>query len=522
MFKSRLFTLLKMNLIYMNPQYTVQLRKKGKSGKKLVRSLLTQQLMLALLFLFMYSTMMVPLKLGSHPGFFAMYVALFTLMAVAQSVSVIFNVFYESNDLKDFLALPFKMSEVFLAKFLVVALGVVPFLLPIFSVFFLTATDAGMPVVFAVLFSLFLFLLFSLFIYTLCVWGISAFAQTKFFQQHQKMMTTGMMMVTTAGMLGGIFYLNFKTSSSNATLKDAPKIFLFTPLYEAITKPGSLVSLAVIFGMIALTALAALFIFKTVIPRFYQQSTQHIVQKVKRKKAGRSLQKMLVSYNLNLIKDPTLLMQAVTMTLIFPVAFIFPLLSLKGLIGNISLNFAGAFFLGGLGLSYLSVTTSSLVAVIISLDQERFSFMKSLPLSFKSYLKVKFWTMTVLQMLLNSVVVLALILISGISLLLGLCLLLGSILGTYLLCEFYFYRDYRFLTLNWTNITQLFTRGGGNFARMLAMFAGYLVLALVIGLFVFLLHLSPILGNVIILLLLVGAFVGGKMYFERAFWQKLD
>ncbi len=61
------------------------------------------------------------------PGFFTYYVALFGMLGLTQSISVIYNIFFEGNDLQVFLPLPFGQEQVFSAKILVVALTIIPF-----------------------------------------------------------------------------------------------------------------------------------------------------------------------------------------------------------------------------------------------------------------------------------------------------------------------------------------------------------------------------------------------------------
>ena len=105
------------------------------------------------------------------------------------------------------------------------------------------------------------------------------------------------------------------------------------------------------------------------------------------------------------------------------------------------------------------VNPTSFISNLISLDQENFLFVRSLPLSMKRYLREKFRFGVVLQLSLTAVIVLAAVLLFRMPLILAVSFLIGALWSSFLLCLKYFARDYRLLLLDWTNISQLFTRG---------------------------------------------------------------
>lgn len=101
------------------------------------------------------------------PGFFTYYVALFGMLGLTQSISVIYNIFFEGNDLQVFLPLPFGQEQVFSAKILVVALTIIPFVFPLLVMFILTGWRADLGILLTIIISI---LLFSLFLIILFVW----------------------------------------------------------------------------------------------------------------------------------------------------------------------------------------------------------------------------------------------------------------------------------------------------------------------------------------------------------------
>ncbi|OUK49193.1 ABC transporter, partial [Enterococcus faecium] len=133
----------------------------------------------------------------------------------------------------------------------------------------------------------------------------------------------------------------------------------------------------------------------------------------------------------------------------------------------------------GIALAFLTVNQTSFISNLISLDQENFLFIRSLPISMNQYLKEKFRFGWILQSFLTG----GIALLSGLSFQLPLffipSLLFGSLFGCYLLSLRYFARDYRLLLLNWTNINQLFNRGSGSLG-LVATMMGSLIISIIL------------------------------------------
>ena len=86
---------------------------------------------------------------------FTTYIVMFIVMAVLQGFYLIYNLFYESKDLIHYLPLPFTGSEVFTAKLAVLALLMLPYLIPVLSLFLLLGQDAGQPILITIIISFF-------------------------------------------------------------------------------------------------------------------------------------------------------------------------------------------------------------------------------------------------------------------------------------------------------------------------------------------------------------------------------
>lgn len=530
--RQKLGALIRTSLRYANPQYTEKARKKGKSGVKLTRSLVLQFVFLAALFTVLYGGILFLTDFSRMPGYFTMYVGLFGILALSQGISVIYNVFFESKDLGAYLPLPFQQAEIFLSKILVVMLTVVPFVLPLLVLFALTAWQSGNMIVLAAVLGIVGFLLFLGVMLFLCALIVLGLTRTKLFQKHKKLMTTGLMVLSTGIAVVGVLVMqnsgHVDYSEASEALPDRGALVPFLPVYWAMNRPFSLQGLlgwAILIGVFLILALVIKVFF---LPKLYEQlteiSTAQAVVKRKRKD-GQSLNQLLRAYNLQLIKDPNLAMQVLSSSVMMPLVM---LISSGGavrstLTDGLPAQLAGVAFAAGLLLSFLSSNPTSFVANIISLDRENYDFINTLPISKKDYLKQKF----LVGYLIQAVIAILMAVVGGVmfklSPLLIISLILGTLVGSFVMSLFYFARDHRLLLTNWTSVTQLFQRGGGTWLMVIVMFLGIFLGFIAIGVYaVAALSLPFVPLNILVvggLLLICGGVI---VYFKKQFWDKLD
>lgn len=529
--KQKLGALIRTSLRYANPQYTEQARKKGKSGATLTRSLILQFVFLAGLFTVMYGGILFLTDFSRMPGYFTMYVGLFGVLALSQGISVIYNVFFESKDLGAYLPLPFQQAEIFFSKILVVMLTVVPLVLPLMVLFGLTAWQSGSVIPLAAILGIIGFLLFlgiMLFVCALIVLGLT---RTKLFQKHKKLMTTGLMVLSTGIAVIGVLVMqnsgHVDYSETGGQLPDRGILLPFLPVYWAINRPFSwqgLLGWGLLLGLFLALALIIKVFF---LPRLYEQlteiSTAQAVVKRKRKD-GQTLNQLLRSYNFQLIKDPNLAMQVLSSSVVMPVVLLISSGSaVRNLFDGLPNKLAGVAFAGGLLLTFLSANSTSFVANIISLDRENYDFINTLPISKKDYLKQKFLVGYLIQAGIGIVMAIVGVVMLKLSPLLAISLVLGTLVGSFVMSLFYFARDHRLLMTNWTSVTQLFQRGGGTWLMVIVMFVGMFVGFAAIGFYAvaaMALPFAPLNIIVIGVLLLICAAV--TAYFKTQFWNKLD
>ncbi len=522
--KNQLAELMRVNFLYVNPQLTSRARKKGKRGKKLSRYLVLQFALSGLIILVIYSFTMIMIDFSRMPGFFTYYVALFGLLGLSQSISVIYNIFFEGNDLQAYLPLPFKQSQIFLSKILVVAMTISPYVFPLLVLFLLTGWRAQLFIGLTIFWSFLLFSLFLLLLFCLASLLVFGLAQTPLFKKHRKAVTSILLGGSMAITVIGIMWMNHQTLDISVGLTDRQAIPFLLPFYYAMSQPFSMDGLLNIGYLLIGAFLLVLAIRSLILPRLADQLTMSTTEvKVKRKqKKNQTLRQLLFSYNLQLIKEPNLILQVISSSLLTPIIFIVAFAVGGGMdLSTLDHRLLGVVFVSGLLLAFLTINQTSFVSNLISLDQQNFLFIRSLPLSMKLYLKEKLYFGWLLQSCLTGGIALIAGLIFQLPILFLLCFLAGSLAGCYILSLRYFVRDYRLLLLDWTNISQLFTRGAGNLglvATLMGTMIGSVIFLVLYGIAAFAFPFWLVNGVVLILFLL-GTF-SIIHYYQKNFWNK--
>lgn len=530
--KKKLGALLRTALLYTNPQYTDQSRRKGKSGKKLIQAIILQYVLLAVIFTGIYGAILFVIDFSEMPGYFTLYIGLFGLLALSQGISVIYNVFFESKDLGAYLPLPFRQSEIFLSKILAVTLTVVPYVLPLFVLFSLAAWQAGNAMVLAIMLGFIAFFLVLGILLCICSLIVLALTRTKVFQKHKKLMTTGLMFFSTILAVVGVLFMQLSDTGDQTEMGlevlDRTVITPLVPIHWAVTQPFSGIGLVGWLALIGLFALLALSIKVFFLPRLYEQlmtvSTTETFKK-RTRKVGQTTQQLLRSYNWQLIKEPNIAMQVLSSSIVLPIIM---LMSFGSIIsqfagGGLANRLIGVVFATGIFMAYMSCNQTSFVANLISLDRENYDFIRTLPFSKKAYLKEKFLIGFFIQAIITGGMVLVAAIFLKLSIWLTIAGLLGAVLGSFVMSTIYFARDYRLLMTDWTSVTQLFQRGGGNILMAIFIMLGMFVGAILIGGYAFATYAYPVMPFTPLviggILLLCGAIL---YYYKQRFWDRLD
>ncbi len=134
---STIWELIKINILYSNPQSLANLKKRQekhpKENFKAYKSMMRQQALMIAMFLVIYLFMFIGVDFSHYPGLFSFDVAMFFIMSTLTAFSSLYTIFYESNDLKLYIHLPVTSEELYIAK-IVSSLGMgAVFLMPLIS-----------------------------------------------------------------------------------------------------------------------------------------------------------------------------------------------------------------------------------------------------------------------------------------------------------------------------------------------------------------------------------------------------
>jgi len=486
-----------------------------------------QYLYSGMIFLLVYGFTMLGVDFGQLPGYFTYYMALFGIIAFSQGISVTYNIFFQSQDLPNFLPLPFRQSELFLSKIAVAVLTIVPFILPVFVLFILAGIRANIFILWAIMGALLLFICFLGIIFSICSFIVFGLAKTKLFKRHRQLMTSLLLIVSIVIAVLGVLVMNWQTTQTQIMFTDRSTISFLLPFFYAATQPLTTKGLLSFFGLAGLLVLLFVIFRQLLLPKLYEQllivSSEGTSTK-RRHKTNQSLRQVLFNYHLQSIRNPSLLMQVFLNSILLPLVFVISF----GLNGEINLRaisteFLGVVFLGGVALAVIMINQTSLIANMISLDKENFSFIQSLPLSLKFYLQEKFRFAYLLQLALISVVIVIIGLVLRMPLLHLVSTLCGGLVGSYLISLRYFSRDYRLLLLNWTEINQLFSRGAGNLGLAFTMIGSVFLSIILLVIYSFAVVFISTQGvNLAVGVVFISGTFLWYQHYQKHFWQKLE
>lgn len=524
MFNRQFKALMAVNLRLLNPQMTSKYRKKGLVGTKMTKKLLLQFVFNLLIFGVIYGFSMFTIDYSKMPGMFTSYILMFLILGISQSMFGIYNVFFAGKDLNSYAPLPFKQSEIFISKIVTVVLNIVPFTIPLVTILFLTGMRNGVTLPVNLVVSLISYLLVLTIVLLICAIIVLKLTQIKTVQKHPSMTMNALMMISLAAAMFGILSTNQASNASG----DFIKIKFLLPLFYLSRDPlssGGLITLLTLFVIL----IGLIFGVKAfVLPHLMDQVTQvsaSFQRNTSRRKhhESHSIVKILNLYNRQLLHEPNLLLQVLVNSVMVPLIFVISF-GFARIPADLPLKWVGVFFVGGIALAFFNTNQGTLIANLIALDRENFDFVKSLPISMKKYLRQKFLLGFVFQNVINLVLVVVIAIVTKMSFVMLISTILGSFLGTYLVGQYYFARDFRLRITNWTSITELFNRGGGNFEMVGIMFI--IIIVSVIALVAYSMAIfkasNPMIINSLVAILILIVSFAVHLHYQKYFWKKFN
>ncbi|VGV55404.1 ABC transporter permease [Streptococcus pyogenes] len=537
---STIWELIKINILYSNPQSLANLKKRQekhpKENFKAYKSMMRQQALMIAMFLVIYLFMFIGVDFSHYPGLFSFDVAMFFIMSSLTAFSSLYTIFYESNDLKLYIHLPVTSEELYIAK-IVSSLGMgTVFLMPLISLLLIVCWQLlGNPLSILVAIVLFLVLLVSSMVLAIYInaWVGKIIVRSR----KRKLISTIMMFVSTFGAFVLIFAINIsnnKRTMTDGVFTDYPTIPYFKGFYDVVQAPFATAAL-LNFWLPLLLILAMVYgIVTKVMPTYYREafyiSNENKVKQTKkpvnRPHQNQSLAQLLRKHHLLTLQNATLLTQTYLMPLMYVMLFIGPSLSRgTGFFKHISPDYFGVALLFGVSLGVMCATPTSFIGVGISLEKDNFTFIKSLPITLKKFLMDKFCLLVGLQLIVPMVIYLVFgLFVLHLHPLLTIAFCLGYALSLIVQGELMYRRDYRLLDLKWQDMTQLFTRGDGQWLTMGLIF-GNLIVAGVLGFGAVIIAniiQQPLLISILLSCLILMVLGLAQLWIQKTFWKSLE
>ena len=475
------------NLLYANPMTSSNVtgRKKFQNRERAISPLILRNYMIGtVVILVLYGAMFYGTNFFAMPSFLDSLLGIITLMNLVNNFTLFFNVFYESNDADSYMSLPISSKTVFLSKLSVVGITSAQLsvmVIPLFTKFFY---DMGSNLLVAILMGLVNFILFSAFTICLNIGLMLLMAKTSLLTKLRTKIIVILTVIAMAANIGLIILIQDSTRDSiNQSyfglvgVSDLPISSLLIEPYGELIFVGVAVAIIAITYLI-LTRIGIKGLYKNI--RRIQQGRfdgQDEKAKLKEEKSKAKLMKsdgisvptkirppfkIMLKHNMSLLKNGTLIAQLLV-PILMPVIVVLPQIgNLQHPVVNFFLQQHGVSFMMIMGtiVAVIGNAGNSISAMLISLDGTMYEYIKSLPLSRKSYINMKYLTSVVIQSVLPSITLLVFGLfmeMNPIAIVAGVVTFLIFNGALALLWTIY---DYNHVITHWQSVNQLITRAG--------------------------------------------------------------
>lgn len=475
------------NLLYANPMTSSNVtgRKKFQNRERAISPLILRNYMIGtVVILVLYGAMFYGTNFFAMPSFLDSLLGIITLMNLVNNFTLFFNVFYESNDADSYMSLPISSKTVFLSKLSVVGITSAQLsvmVIPLFTKFFY---DMGSNLFVAILMGLVNFILFSAFTICLNIGLMLLMAKTSLLTKLRTKIIVILTVIAMAANIGLIILIqDYTRDSINQSyfglvgVSDLPISSLLIEPYGELIFVGVAVAIIAITYLI-LTRIGIKGLYKNI--RRIQQGRfdgQDEKAKLKEEKSKAKLMKsdgisvptkirppfkIMLKHNMSLLKNGTLIAQLLV-PILMPVIVVLPQIgNLQHPVVNFFLQQHGVSFMMIMGtiVAVIGNAGNSISAMLISLDGTMYEYIKSLPLSRKSYINMKYLTSVVIQSVLPSITLLVFGLfmeMNPIAIVAGVVTFLIFNGALALLWTIY---DYNHVITHWQSVNQLITRSG--------------------------------------------------------------
>jgi len=532
----RIKSLVEVDLLQTNRQMSTNDRAQKMKKKNVYWRMLLQNGAVILLFIFLFGALVSNVPLADFPGIFSETIGFMMIFSMLQIYQIVYSLFYDDANLSAHLSLPFSLRELFTSKIITIFLNTFAYFVSPFVLIVLLGQQTGHSLFFSIPVGLLSTLLIMMGTILGIFLALHLLHQWSFFRKYKRIFMIGIYILFFVIIFATIYGNDTAEVVPGAALADSEVNPLFVGFHE-IFIPGMGLNGWFKVGLWALVVLIFSYVvFKWVIPELYFSEEEPVsTPKTKTKsETSHSLKpkwQVFLKYQLRQLTDTTLILQMLFSKFYLPIIMIGPVL-FNDATADLSIlemipHLWGAYLIIGLVLSLVMITETSISGVIISFDKENYHYLKSLPLSFRGYLKYKFIFAFLFEWLLGALLILGVSVYIGIPVIGILLLLVGYTVGTYINSLYYYMRDYRLLDLEWSNFNELMQRGMSQAARIFLQFIIIFIGAFAIFAFLFWfvfvisdsMRLFISIGTIIVLSLLA---FGVYYYAENKFWSQFN
>ena len=507
------------NLLYSFSPQRIKYRKKfsGKSDirRKLFKNLLFINIFNFLNILVIFSVFSAGFTF-SGPGYRNILFYILLILSF-QILGNFINMFYESDDTLTIIHLPITGSEIFFSKLLTLLSQIISSLIPLIVINMVIGLNAEFSIQ-----KLFFVLVYSFaFIITLIcsiMTLLSFITYIPNFKKNKGKVNAATISIALIFFTGYIF--NFAHTFKSFDSDYSGDLFLNILVLD-ISKTYTYLIVTVILAIISFFN-TYIFVVKKYMKDLYRisgnthtSSAKTVKIKEKANSTSTTLFSKLIKRNLKLLLNSTISTTVFTNLIITLGIFIIPIIEIRKH-GGITLPpifYPVAMTIGFTLALYINSNPMNFTSIAISLEKQDYYFLKSLPLDFKKYLKIKLAIATCLQLGFGLFALIAMLIITKTPILLAIVTIISYIISS-LVFSFYSYTsDYKKLYLNWNTITDLANRSSINQVLLTILAFGAILLLVLLNVVTFFLvamlpssaHIVGIVYSLILIILLVFA-----------------
>ena len=489
------------NLLYSFSPQRVKYRKKFSEKNdirhKLFRNILMMNLVNFLNILFIFSIAFN----SSGPGY--RYILFFILLMVfIQILNNFINMFYESDDTMAIIHLPVTGPEIFFSKLFTLLSQVISNFIPLIVINLVIGLNAEFSIQ-----KLFFVLVYSFAFMITLVCSImtllSFITYIPNFKKNKSKVNAVSIIITVIVFTGGIFA--FAHTSKNIGSDYSGDLFL-NILVSDISKTYNYLIITILLAVISFFT-TYVFVVKKYMKDLYRisgntytSSSKTVKVKENANSTSTTLFSKLIKRNVKLFLNSTISTTVFTNLIITLGIFVIPIIEIRKH-GGITLPpifYPVAMTIGFTLALYINSNPMNFTSIVISLEKQDYYFLKSLPLDFKKYLKIKLAIAICLQLSFGLFALIMMLIITKTPILLAIVTIISYIISSIVFSFHSYTSDYKKLYLNWNTITDLANRSSINqvLLTLLAFGVIFLLVLLNVATF-FLIAMLPSSANIV-------------------------